>query len=124
MRGDEVKNIFHWVEIRTRDLEKAKEFYESLFDWKITGEENKDFSYWIIDTGGFPRGGMWRMPKDKPLGVITYVLVDNIDATLEKVEKLGGKVVLSKRSSNGGAYAVFADPEGNMLGLWEASKKP
>jgi hypothetical protein len=64
------------------------------------------------------------MPKDKPLGVITYVLVDNIEATLEKVEKLGGKVVLPKRSSDGGAYAVFADPEENMLGLWETSKKP
>jgi len=62
------------------------------------------------------------MPKNKPLGVIAYVLVDNIDAVLEKVERAGGKIVLPKRSSDGGAYAAFADPEGNMLGLWETSK--
>lgn len=45
-----MKNLFHWVEIRTRDLEKAKKFYQSLFDWEITGE--KDEKYWLIDLGG------------------------------------------------------------------------
>ena len=40
-------NIFNWVEIRVRDLKKAKKFYESLFGWKISGKENKDFAYFI-----------------------------------------------------------------------------
>jgi len=40
-----------------------------LFGWKISGNENKDFAYWLIDTGIKPGGGMWRMPEDKPLGV-------------------------------------------------------
>jgi len=118
-----MKNIFHFVEIRTRDLDKSKKFYETLFSWKIMGEKNEDFAYWLIDTSGFPKGGMWRMPKDKPLGVITYVLVESIDKTLKEVEKLGGKVILAKRSADGGSYAVFADPEGNTLGLWEVEKK-
>ncbi|MEM3616945.1 MAG: hypothetical protein QXJ31_03420 [Candidatus Bathyarchaeia archaeon] len=39
-------NRFNWVEIRVRDLEKAKNFYGSLFDWKISGGENKDWAYW------------------------------------------------------------------------------
>jgi predicted enzyme related to lactoylglutathione lyase len=77
----------------------------------------------MIDTGGFPKGGMWRIPQDKPIGVITYVLVDNIDAIMEKVKELGGKEILSKRKTDGDAYAVFADQEGNILGLWEPSKK-
>lgn len=38
-------NTFNWVEVRTRDLEKAKGFYEALSSWKITGEENNDYAY-------------------------------------------------------------------------------
>ena len=113
-----MKNIFHWVEIRTHDLEKAKKFYESLFDWKITGEE--DENYWLIYPGGEPRGGMWQFPENRPLGVVVYVQVDSLGATLEKVKRLGGKVVLRPI---GGRYAAFTDPEGNIIGIWTPEKK-
>jgi len=58
-----IANKFNWVEIRVRDLEKAKNFYENLFDWKITGDENKDFAYWNIATGEPPGGGCGACPK-------------------------------------------------------------
>lgn len=116
-------NRFNWVEIRVRDLEKAKNFYGSLFDWKITGEENKDWAYWLIDTGEKPGGGMWRFPEGKPLGVLVYILVDDIDRTLEKVEQLGGKVVAPKSREGENAMATFADPDGNLFGLYEYAKK-
>jgi len=118
-----VTNRFNWVEIRVRDLEKAKNFYGNLFDWKISGDENKDYAYWLIDTGEKPGGGMWRFPVGKPLGVLVYILVDNIDKTLEIVVKLGGKVVVPKSKENGSAMATFADPDGNLFGLYESAKK-
>jgi len=116
-------NRFNWVEIRVRDLEKAKKFYGSLFDWKISGKENKDYAYWLIDTGEKPNGGMWRFPEGKPLGIIVYILVDDIDKTLEEIVKLGGRVVVPKSKENGNAMATFADPDGNLLGLYQTSKK-
>lgn len=116
-------NRFNWVEIRVRDLEKAKQFYGSLFDWKISGKENKDYAYWLIDTGEKPSGGLWRMPKEKPCGILVYILVDDIDKTLEKIVKLGGKVVVPKSKENGNAMATFADPDGNIFGLYEYVKK-
>ncbi len=116
-------NNFNWVEIRTRDLEKAKTFYEALFGWKISGEENKDFSYWLIDTGTKPNGGMWRMPEGKPLGIYVYILVDDIDSILKKVEELGGKVIIPKSPSGECFMAFFADPDGNVFGLWQEPKK-
>lgn len=39
---------------------------------------------------------MWRFPQGKPLGVLVYVSVDDIDKTLEEVVKLGGKVVVPR----------------------------
>jgi len=116
-------NRFNFVEIRVRDLEKAKRFYGSLFDWKITGEENKDYAYWLIDTGEKPGGGMWRFPEGKPLGVLVYILVDDIDKTLENIVKLGGKVVVPKSKEGENAMATFADPYGNLFGLYEYAKK-
>jgi predicted enzyme related to lactoylglutathione lyase len=53
-------------------------------------------AYWLIDSEK-PCGGMWRMPKEKSLDVLVYILVDDIDETLEKVVKLGGKVVATNR---------------------------
>jgi hypothetical protein len=116
-------NRFNWVEIRVRDLEKAKNFYGSLFDWKISGDENKDWAYWLIDTGEKPSGGMWRFPEGKPLGVLVYILVDDIDKTLEKAVKLGGKVVSPKSREGENFMATIADPDGNLFGLYQYGKK-
>ena len=116
-------NRFNFVEIRVRDLDKAKNFYGNLFDWKISGEENKEWAYWLIDAGEKPGGGLWRFPEGKPLGVLVYILVDEIEKTLEKVVKSGGKVVVPKSKENGNAMATFADPDGNLFGLYEYAKK-
>jgi predicted enzyme related to lactoylglutathione lyase len=118
-----LSNRFNWVEVRVRDLEKAKNFYGSLFDWKITGDKNRDWAYWLIDTGETPSGGMWRMPKEKPCCVLVYVLVDDIDGALEKVVQLGGKIISPKSKEGENAMATFADPDGNIFGLYEATKK-
>lgn len=116
-------NRFNWVEIRVRDLERARNFYATLFDWKVSGAENKDWAYWLIDTGEKPSGGMWRFPIDKPLGVLVYIAVDDIEETLKKVVKLGGKVVVPKSKENGNAMATIADPDGNLFGLHQSAKE-
>jgi len=43
--------------------------------------------------------------------------VSDIDETLEKIVKLGGKVVAPKSKENGNAMATLADPDGNLFGL-------
>jgi predicted enzyme related to lactoylglutathione lyase len=118
-----IPNRFNWVEIRVRDLEKAQKFYGSLFDWKITGDENKNYAYWMTSTGEKPGGALWLMPKEKPTGVYVYIAVDNIEKTLEKIVKMGGKIVAPKSKEDGNAMATFADPDGNLLSLYEYAKQ-
>jgi predicted enzyme related to lactoylglutathione lyase len=119
-------NTFDWIEIRTGDIEKAARFYESLFGWKIIEKEMADgFDVWIFDTGGEPRvqnlrrGGIWLRPKGEPLGVVVYIVVDDIEATLKRVAELGGKAVTPKAPLGAGHGAFFTDPSGNLLGLNE-----
>jgi sulfatase modifying factor 1 len=119
-------NTFDWVEIATRNVAEAASFYERLFDWKVVQKETADgFDVWIFDTGGEPRlenlrrGGIWERPNDDPLGVVVYVVVDDIEEVLQRARELGG-VVITDRTPQGPAFrACFADPSGNRLGLWE-----
>ena len=118
-------NTFDWIEIRARDAETVR-FYEHVFGWRMTERTTADGStVWLFDTGGEPRlenlrrGGIWSRPAGERPGVVVYVLVQDIEATLEKVTAWGGEVVVP-RTPQGSAYrADFADPSGNILGLWE-----
>ena len=123
-------NTFDWIEIRIRDMEKSAKFYESLFGWKIVEKETAGGSdVWIFDTGDEPRvqtircGGMWSRPEGESLGIVVYIVVDNIESILKKVTELGGKVVTSKTPQGPARFrACFTDPDGNLFGLWEENK--
>jgi predicted enzyme related to lactoylglutathione lyase len=65
---------------------------------------------------------MWRFPKGKPLGVLVYILVEDIDKTIANVVKQGGKVVVPKSREGQNAMATIADPDGNLFGLYEYAK--
>ncbi len=119
-------DTFDWVEIRTRDTERATEFYEELFGWKVVRRETAEGSdYWIFDTGDEPRienirrGGMWLRPDEANVGVVVYVLVDDIETALERVTHLGGEVVLPKTPQGPAFKAYFTDPDGTLFGLWQ-----
>jgi sulfatase modifying factor 1 len=119
-------NTFDWVEIATSDAAKAAEFYQALFGWKIIQQDSADGTeVWIFDTGGVPRlenlrrGGIWERPPGDPLGVVVYVVVDDIKATLQRATALGGGVVIDRTPQGAAFRACFTDPSGNRLGLWE-----
>ncbi len=98
----------------------------SIRNWKTTEKETADgFDVWIFDTGGEPRvqnlrrGGIWLRPKGEPLGIVVYVVVNDIEATLKRVTELGGKAVSPKAPVGAGYAAYFTDPSGNLLALYE-----
>ncbi len=120
-------NTFDWIEIRTRNLEKASEFYGRLFGWKVI-EKTNGSDYWIFDTGAEPRihnirrGGLSLRSASKTSGVFVYIHVDNIERILNKARELGGRIILPKTPQGPAFSAFFADPEGNVFGLWEEFK--
>lgn len=107
------------IEFSARDPKKAGTFYSELFGWKT--EAVPEMSYVTFDVEPGPGGGFPATDEKtyKPGDVIVYVQTDNIDATLAKAEKLGGKKLLGKTDIPGmGWYAFFADPTGNRVGLF------
>ena len=97
-----------------RELEK---FYAALFGWKI--DSNNPMKYGVVDTGRPDRitGGVGAS-HDGGKRVTVYARVDDLQATLDHAEKLGGKTILPPSDVPGGArIAMFADPAGNITGL-------
>lgn len=126
-----MKNKVVLFEIPSANFKNAKAFYENVFDWKVElwGDEGAmalttaaDKDYNPTELGGINGGFYQRKSKDDhpSFGVET----ESIDRTLKAIEKAGGKVVTPKHAiGEWGFMADFADPEGNVIALWERPKK-
>ena len=109
--------VVHW-EISAKNGSKLREFYASLFDWKI--DTNNPMDYGLVKTGGEGGigGGIGQAQEGAPPYVTFYVQVPDLQAYLDKAEKLGGKTILPPTEiPNVVTIAMFQDPEGNSIGL-------
>ena len=115
-------NPFVHVELNTTDVGKAKSFYTQLFDWKLEDMAMPDGTYTMISVGEGTGGGMMKHPMPgAPSMWLSYVLVDDIEASTKKVRALGGIVMKDKTEVPGmGWLAIIVDPTGAHLGLWKA----
>jgi predicted enzyme related to lactoylglutathione lyase len=104
-------------EINAQDAPATQKFYRDLFGWGIDAD-NPD-NYGMIDTktkGTGINGGIGASQQGRSW-VTFYVECDDPAATLAKVERLGGRRVMEPMVSMNVTYALFADPEGNVIGL-------
>lgn len=112
------------VEISAKDPAAAGKFYSELFGWKI--DVDRQFNYHQFTAEGGPGGAFVEANgKDYKAGdIVPYIGTDDIEATLKKVEALGGKTLTPKTEiSNTGWFAFFADPTGNRIGLYTSMRQ-
>jgi len=112
-------NPFVHVELMTTDLDKSKEFYQSMFDWKL--EDIPGMNYTVIKVGEGTGGGMMKVPMPgMPSAWIAYVLVDDVAAATEKAQSLGAIIVKSVTEVPGmGQFSVMIDPTGAAIAMWQ-----
>jgi predicted enzyme related to lactoylglutathione lyase len=116
------RNVVH-VEIPAANVEAAAKFYQDLFGWKIQPIPEMNYTMW--EAGDGSGGGFPEVSADNSVGqVLVYIDSDDIETDLNKVEKLGGKVLYRKTEIPGtGWFGMFKDPTGNVLALY-TSKNP
>ncbi|MGR6913136.1 VOC family protein [[Actinomadura] parvosata] len=109
-----------WFDITAKDAGRAHKFYAELFGWNV--DANNPMNYGMVDTGsseGIP-GGIGQASDGAQPGVVLYVAVEDAKASLAQVERLGGKTEVAPYEIPGtGVMAVFQDPDGNRVGLWQ-----
>ena len=114
-------NIVH-VEIPSTDAKVNAKFYGDAFGWKLEHDPNVD--YWEFMPAALPGGGFPGTdgPSGSKIGeVLVYIGTDDIEASLAKIESLGGKRLAPSMEIPGtGWFAFFADPSGNKLALYKS----
>ncbi len=115
------------VDLPAENPEAAAKFYEEVFGWKLT--HNQEFSYWMFDAEGGPGGGFTSPGSYDGHGsaegyqigkVLVYLGSEDIEADLARVEASGGRIIMpSMAIGEMGWMAVFADPSGNHLGFYK-----
>lgn len=109
--------VVHFEIMGGKGVELEK-FYSELFNWKINS--NNPLKYGVVDTdsGSVGINGGVGGSHDGNKRVSIYAQVTDLQATLDKVEKLGGKTILPPSEVPGGSkIAMFADPAGNITGI-------
>jgi predicted enzyme related to lactoylglutathione lyase len=116
-------NPFVHVELNTSDVGKAKEFYGSLFDWKM-GDVPMGVmgTYTTIGVGGGTGGGIIQHPvPGAPPYWLSYVNVEDIEAATAKAKSLGATIIRDVTPvADMGWLSIIMDPTGAALGLWKS----
>lgn len=123
-----MSRVLHF-EIQAEDVDRAREFYEAVFDWSfedwggVTGT-----TYWGIVTGpddqpGINGGLLGRSAPTPPSGrgtnaYVCTVEVENYDEAERRILEAGGQVALPKMALTGMAWqGYYLDTEGNTFGI-------
>jgi uncharacterized protein len=118
-------NTFCHIELNTDNAGRAKEYYGQLFTWAMEEVPMPGHPpYTMLKTGAEPGGGIQVKPMpEAPNMWLVYVAVDDIDATVKKSEKLGGKTIVPKMPIPGmGTLAILEDPTGAHFAIWKGDK--
>jgi hypothetical protein len=107
-----------YLEIPTTDLAASIAFYEGALGWRTRTRGDGSVAF---DDGVGEVSGTWvtgRPPATLP-GLLVYVMVQDIEASLRRVVDHGGVVVQPVGADAPEITARFADPSGNVLGLYQ-----
>ncbi len=121
-KEDRTPGIVSWNELMTPDTEASKNFYGGLFGWTSEDMPMPKGTYSFFSLGERPAAGMIQIRPD--MGEVApswlmYVTVEDLDASLAKAKDLGAQVCVDATDLPMGRFAVIADPQGAMFGLWQ-----
>jgi uncharacterized protein len=107
-----------YLEIPTADLARSVSFYQAVFGWPIRKRGDGATSF---DDGVGGVSGAWvtGRPSSPTPGLLLYVMVDSVAASIETVVAHGGRIVQPLGVDAPETTARFADPDGNVLGLYQ-----
>jgi predicted enzyme related to lactoylglutathione lyase len=107
-----------YIEIPASDTERSAGFYSKVFGWQT---RKRGDGHTAFDDGVGEVSGTWvagRPPASQP-GLLVYVMVDSVAATLDAIVANGGEIVQPIGADAPEITARFRDPAGNVIGLYQ-----
>lgn len=128
-----MKHAISWFEIPTKDIDRAQQFYETIFEMKMVPLDNPALKMRlfplddvmtgvggsIVQTEGF------HIPSATDGPLIYLDANPDVNTVINRVEAAGGKVLVPKTqiSEDYGYMAMFLDTEGNRIALHSVPEK-
>jgi predicted enzyme related to lactoylglutathione lyase len=111
-----------WNELVTRDTHAAAKFYTELVGWKAIDSGMPGMTYTVFKAHDKDLGGMMAMPAEIPAEVpshwMTYIAVDDVDASAKRVTELGGNIIHGPQDvPSVGRFCIIQDPTGAVITL-------
>lgn len=123
-RGAELVNApgsFSWNELYTRDLPRAREFYQKVFGWGTEETSMGDGAYTVFQVDGRPIAGGLDMstmlPESIPPHWLVYFTVENTEDTVARARELGAAILAGPQPTPMGPMAVIEDPVGASFAI-------
>ena len=117
--------VVHW-EFWSKDPARASAFYRKVFDWNVQEAQGMDYSFVDTGTGGGINGGIMKPSEEGPWpgNMAFYIDVDDLATYRKRITDAGGRIIVEEQEVPGmGAFSLFADPEGRVLGIWKQKAK-
>jgi predicted enzyme related to lactoylglutathione lyase len=107
-----------YLEIPTADIPRSVSFYQAVFGWQVRRRGDGATAF---DDGVGEVSGAWvtGRPSSPVPGLLLYIMVNSLSATVEAVTAHGGRIVQPIGRDAPELTARFADPDGNVLGLYQ-----
>jgi predicted enzyme related to lactoylglutathione lyase len=107
-----------YLEIPSTDAGRSAEFYERVLGWR---SRTRGDGHLAFDDATGQVSGSWVVgrPPAREIGLLVYIMVDSVEATLEAVVANGGAVVQAVAADAPEITARFSDPVGNVFGLYQ-----
>jgi predicted enzyme related to lactoylglutathione lyase len=113
-------NVIDYVELAVDDLEQAKAFYAKALGWTFTDYGTDYVGIQDPTRHGHEFGGLNPVSaSSRGDSVLALARSDDADASLASVLAAGGRVVVELHEYPGGRRFTFADPWGNILGVYQ-----
>jgi hypothetical protein len=107
-----------YLEIPTADIARSVSFYQAVFGWP-TRQRGDGATAFDDAVGGVSGSWVTGRPSSPTPGLLVYIMVDSVAATAEAVVAHGGHIVQPLGVHPTESIARFADPDGNVLGLYQ-----
>jgi uncharacterized protein len=116
-----MQKLISWVEIPAVDFDRAVAFYSAVFKLDLLKE---DFGQEKMACFPNDEGAVVYAPNFNPSkngAMVSFTAPDSIEATIQRIEKYGGKILKPKtkiEAEGRDYFAICTDTEGNKIGIY------
>lgn len=112
------------VDLTVSDADRIRDFYQSVIGWTHMPLDMGGYADYMMMANDQPAGGICHkrgVNAALPSHWMVYFIVSDMNASLQTVERLGGRILIRPQNNEGTRYAVIQDPAGAICALYEVA---